>query len=256
MFQLTAADGHGLSAYRAEPNDDAKGAVVLIHDMFGITDDVRAAADDFAARGYLAIVPALFDRAAPDTVLAYDEEGFAKGVTLVEEVGREPALNDIQAAVDAAREAGKVAVVGYSWGGFLAYEAANQLRGLACAIAYYPLGVVGAGAEKRRVPTLIHFGATDPLVPVDQAQRFRDQRPDVSAFTYEGATHGFASAGRATYHAAATCEAQARTQFWIGQFVEGQAPVQLKNAGAYAQAKTEKKKAKAPAGDDLGPPLD
>lgn len=256
MIQLSTADGHTLSAYRADPPGAPKGAVVVLQEMFGLTDHIRKTADDFAARGYVAVAPALFDRVQPDVALSYDEEGFARGVSLMEDVGRERALNDIQAAVDAVKDAGKVAIVGFSWGGYLAYEGGNQIRDVACTIGYYAAGVVGMLGEKRRVPTLLHFGENDPLLPMELVHQFRDRRPDVSAFSYPGATHGFTCAERGTYNAEATGKALDRTLSWISQYVEGQAPVQLKNAGAYAQAKTEKKKSKKPEADDLGPPMD
>ncbi|GGF67276.1 carboxymethylenebutenolidase [Azorhizobium oxalatiphilum] len=253
MMNLTAADGHTLSAYQAEPAEAPKGAVVIVHDMFGLTPDMIRTADDLAAQGYLTLAPALFDRAAPGTVLSYDEEGFARGLALIEQIGREPALNDIQAAVEAASPAGKVAVIGFSWGGGLAYEAANRLRGAACVVGFCPLGVLQSGAEKRRVPTLLHFGASDPLLPATLVQPFRDLRPDVSAFSYAGATHGFTSRDRATLHVGAREQAFARTQTFIAQYVEGVSPAVLKNAGAYAQAKTERRKGGA-AKEEAGPP--
>lgn len=248
MIELNTGD-KTFSAYRADPEGAPKGAVVVIQDIFGLDQNIRELADGFAAAGYVAIAPALFDKVKADIALAPEAEG--EGRALAAQVGTDWSLAAIQAAVDAVKDAGKVAVVGYSWGGYLAYHSANRVRGLACAIGYYADGVLDGSREKRRVPTLLHFAENDPMIPEADVIQFRAARPDVSAFVYPGAAHGF-SAGPA-YDAGAAELARERTLFWISQYVVGQPPVQLKNAGAYAQSKTERK-AKKKADDDLGPP--
>jgi carboxymethylenebutenolidase len=110
--------------------------------------------------------------------------------------------------------------------------------------------------EKRKVPTLLHFAENDPLIPFEEVIQFRAHRPDVSAFSYPGGSHGFNCDERDSYNEEAAQKALDRTLFWISQYVEGQAPIALKNAGSYAQAKTDKKKKKKAAADDLGPPMD
>jgi len=257
MIELTAGDAHKFSAYRADPADAPKGAVVVVQEAFGINTHIRKLTDAFAARGYVAIAPSLFDRVKTGVELGYDEENLAAGLELMQKVGTQGPLGDIQATVDAVKTAGKVAIVGYCWGGYLAYLAANRLNGIACAIGYYGSGIVDDYREKRKVPTLLHFAENDALIPLEEVAQFRAHRPDVSAFSYAGASHGFNCDERDSYNAEAAKTALDRTLFWISQYVEGQAPIALKNAGAYAQAKTEKKKKKAkPAGDgdDLGPP--
>lgn len=253
MIELTAGDGHKLSAYRADPADRPKGAVVVVQEVFGVNSHIRKLADAFAAKGYVAIAPALFDRVQPGVELGYDEGSLARGLDLMRQVGTDGPLGDIQTAVDAVKSAGKVAVVGYCWGGYLAYVSSNRVSGIACTIGYYGGGVQSEYREKRKVPTLLHFGETDPLIPFEEVIQFRAHRPDVSAFSYP-AGHGFNCDERDSYNADAAAKAQERTLFWISQYVEGQPPVTLKNAGSYAQAKTERKKKKKSGGDDLGPP--
>jgi carboxymethylenebutenolidase len=256
MIEITAADGHKFSAYRAEPSGTPKGSVVVLQEMFGLTAHIKKIADSFAERGYVAIAPSLFDRAKTGVALGYDDAATAEGSELVKQVGMDGPLADIQATVEAVKDAGKVAVVGYSWGGYLAYLAANRVGGLACAIGYYAPGVEDDFREKRRIPTLLHFGEADALIPFEEVVHFRASRPDVSAFSYQGAGHGFNCDERASYDQQAAEQALERTLFWVSQYVEGQPPILLKNAGAYAQAKTEKKKKKKDSGDDLGPPMD
>lgn len=247
MIELSAGDA-SLTAYRADPEGAPKGAVIVLQDVFGVDDHIRKIADDFAAAGYIAIAPALFDKVKADITLSPAEEG--EGRALAAEVGTDWSLAAIQAAVDTVKDAGKVAVVGYSWGGYLAYHSANRVRGVACAIGYYADGVLDGSREKRRVPTLLHFAEKDAWLPEDDISLFRAARPDVSSYLYPGAEHGF-SFGPA-YDAEAAQLALDRTLFWISQHVVGQPPVQLKNAGAYAQSKTERKAKKK--GDDMGPP--
>ena len=162
------------------------------------------------------------------------------------------AIADIQAAVDSVKDTGKVAIVGYCWGGYLAYLAANKVNGLACAIGYYGGGITDVSQEKRKIPTLLHFSEEDPLIPFEEVAQFRAYRPDVSVFTYP-AGHGFNCAERSSYNEEAATKALERTLFWISQYVEGQSPILLKNAGAYAAAKTDKKKKPAKPTAD-GPP--
>ena len=185
--------------------------------------------------------------------LAYDEAAIGEGLQLMKQVGFEHALADIQAAVDAVKSAGKVAIAGYCWGGYLAYLSANHVNGLACAIGYYGGGIVEDYREKRKVPTLLHFGENDALIPIGEVAVFRTQRPDVSAYAYP-AEHGFNCDERDSYNEEAAQKALARTLSWISQYVEGQPPIALKNSGSYAQAKIEKKKKKS--ADDPGPPMD
>jgi carboxymethylenebutenolidase len=254
VIELTASDGHKFSAYRADPTDAPKGTVVILQEIFGVNPHIRKIADSFAAKGYVAIAPALFDRVKADVELGYDAGGLAEGLDLMKKVGTEKPISDIQATVDAVKGDGKVAIIGYCWGGYLAYASANKVTGAACAVGYYGGGIVEDYREKRKIPTLLHFGEQDQHIPFDEVVQFRAQRPDVSAFAYPAA-HGFNCDERDSYNEDAAQKALERTLQWIFQYVEGQPPIALKNSGSYAQAKIEKKKKKA-GGDDLGPPMD
>lgn len=236
MIELTSGDGHSFSAYRAEPADAPKGAVVILPDVYGVTPHLQKEVDGFAAQGYVAIAPALATK---------DGENDGPSVTT--------ALQEIQAVVDAVKNVGKVAIVGYDWGGYLAYVSANSVTDVACAISYYPAGISGERFVKRKIPTLLHLPENDPSLHVDEIVQFRAQRPDVSAFSYPDARNGFNFDAADSFNETAAQAARERTLFWISQYVEGQKPIALKNSGAYAQAKVDKKKKKS-GGDDMGPP--
>jgi carboxymethylenebutenolidase len=255
-MELTTGDGHKLSAYRVDPSDAPKGAVVVVQEVFGVNPHIRSMAEKFAAEGYVAIAPSLFDRVKPGVELGYDEAALNEGLGIKNQIEEETALADLQAAIDSVGSVGKVAVVGYCWGGYLAYRAGNRLKGLSCAINYYGAGTEQLFREKSKIPTLVHWAEKDPLITFDpDVIQFRAYRPDVSAYSYPETTHGFNCNDRDSYNAEAAAKAQERTLFFISQFVVGQAPVQLKNSGFYAQQKTvKKKKKKASGGDDMGPP--
>ena len=257
MIEITASDGHKFSAYRADPAGPPKGAVVVVQEIFGVNPHIRKVADGFAAQGYVAIAPALFDRVTAGVELGYDADGVSTGTDLMTQVGADAPFSDIQASVDFVKAIGKVAIVGYCWGGYLAYGSGNRVSGLACAIGYYGGGVEKEYQQKRKIPTMLHFGERDPYIPFEDVVQFRANRPDVSAFSYPSAGHGFNCDERNSYDAQAAEKALDHTLFWISQYVVGQPPVALKNAGAYAQAKVDKKaKGKGKdAADDLGPPM-
>jgi carboxymethylenebutenolidase len=250
MIELTSQDGHHFSAYRADPTETPKGAVVVLQDYSGVSPHIQKEVDAFAARGYVAIAPSLFQREEKTEATSAEE-----GVEIAKAVPVETTLLDVQAAVDSVKSAGKVALVGYSWGGYIAYISANNLRDVACAIGYYAAGLTDERTEKRKIPTLLHFPEDDPATPLEGIMQFRATRPDVSAFSYPNVRNGFNFNTAENFNAEAAEQAKERTLFWISQFVEGQPPIALKNAGMYAQAKTEKKKKKKDA-DDMGPPLD
>src|SRR5271167_4825306 len=134
MIELTASDGHKFSAYRADPEGTPKGAVVVIQEMFGVNTHIRKLADRFAASGYVAIAPSLFDCVKTGVELGYDENSLSEGLALMQQVSTARSLGDIQATVDAVKSVGKVAIVGYCWGGYLAYLSGNRVNGVACAI--------------------------------------------------------------------------------------------------------------------------
>ena len=240
MIELTSGDGRSFSAYRAEPSETPKGAVVVLSDVYGVSPHLQKEVDAFALQAYVAIAPAL--AAVPQN---NEAEGGGDAVA--------KALQEIQASVDAVKGAGKVAIVGYDWGGYLAYLSANSLQDVACAISYYPAGISEERWVKRKIPTLLHLPENDPSLPLEEIQQFRAQRPDVSAFSYPNTRNGFNFDAAESFDETAAQSARERTLFWISQYVEGQKPIALKNSGSYAQAKVDKKKKKA-GGDDMGPP--
>ncbi|RZL02064.1 MAG: dienelactone hydrolase family protein [Rubrivivax sp.] len=215
---LTAADGFTFSVYVAEPpggSAEAKGSIVVLPEIFGVNAHIRAVADCFAAAGYLAVSPSTFDRVERGVELGYEGADMAKAMRLKAAAEALPApgvLRDIQAVVDHAAKAGKVGIVGYCWGGLLAWRAAEQVSGLSAAVTYYGGGMT-VGAEPARqpaVPTLAHFGTRDKHIALASVTAFKQAHPEVEVHLYE-AGHGFNGDRRGSHDPGAAAMALART---------------------------------------------
>ena len=221
FIDLKAADGFVFPAYVAQPAGPAKGGVVVLQEIFGVNSHIRAVADGYAADGYLAVAPATFHRVKPGVELGYTQGDITAGVALkaaVEGLAAPGVLPDIQAAIDYAQQAGKVGVVGYCWGGLLAWRSACLLQGLAAAVPYYGGGMTSATETARtpRVPVLVHFGEQDHSIPVETARAFAKAQPGVEVKFY-AAGHGFNCDQRGAYDAAAATLARTRTLAFFGQ---------------------------------------
>ena len=218
---LVAADGFEFSAYVAEPAGTPKGAIVVLQEIFGVNSHIRAVADGYAAAGYRAIAPSTFDRVETGVQLGYTPDDMTEGMRLKAAVEALPApavLQDIQAAVAHVSGAGKVGIVGYCWGGLLVWRAAEQVRGLSAAVAYYGGGMT-AGTEPARkpaVPTMAHFGEQDTHIPLDSVKAFEQAHPEVEVHLY-AAHHGFNCDQRGSWNASAAATALERSLFHFGK---------------------------------------
>ncbi len=196
-LKLAAADGHELDAYVARPAGRVKGGLVVCQEIFGVNHHIRAVADGFAADGYLAVTPALFDRVRPGMELEYNEAGVAEGRDLRTALSWDKAVADVAAAVDAAREAGKVGVIGYCWGGSLAWLAACRLE-IAAAVGYYGGQIHAHRQETPACPVLLHFGERDTMIPAAQVADICELHPEAEVHAYP-AGHGFNCDARADF---------------------------------------------------------
>jgi carboxymethylenebutenolidase len=210
MIELIAADGHKLAAYRADPEGKPRGAIVVIQEIFGVNSHIQSVADGFAADGYLAIAPALFDRVQRNVDLGYSPEDIAKGREIRAKVSADMALKDTEAAIKAASGAGKVGIVGYCWGGLVTWLAAAKLGGLACAVPYYGGGILDNAELEPRVPLMGHFGERDQHIPVEGVKKLAARHPKQQIFIY-AADHGFNCDQRGSWDAPAAKQARERT---------------------------------------------
>ncbi len=217
-IELKAADGVTISAYRADPAGRPRGGLVVAQEIFGINSHIRSVCDGFAADGYLAIAPALFDRYQRGFDVGYKPEDIAKGRELKAKAHIDAALKDVSAARDAVEASGKVGVVGYCWGGYVAWMAAARLDGFACAIPYYGGGMLEAIGEHPRCPVIAHFGERDSGIPVDGVRKFAAAHPEVAVHIY-AADHGFNCDQRGSYEPASAKLARSRTIAFLQRHV-------------------------------------
>jgi len=211
MIELEAADGHKLAAYRAEPAGKARGAVVVIQEIFGVNSHIKGVADGYAADGYLVIAPAMFDRAQRGYDTGYTQPEIQAGVAVMQKLDWKQTLLDVDAALAEAKKAGKAGIVGYCWGGTVSWVAAARSAGLACAAPYYGGGMPGFIGDKPKCPTMCHFGELDQSPTLEQSKAIAKAHPEITAHFYPGAGHGFNCDQRGSYHAESAKLARQRT---------------------------------------------
>jgi carboxymethylenebutenolidase len=209
--QIRSADGFALGAYEASPASEPKGAVVVIQEIFGVNSHIREVVDGYAAAGYYAIAPQIFDRVERDIELGYEQDDMGRGIDLAfNKLDRAKTLQDLQAAIESASTHGKVGVVGYCFGGLLTWLSACELEGVSAAASYYGGGVAGEVERTARCPVIMHFGELDAHIPMSDVEKVKTAQPDVTVYTYD-ADHGFNCDHRASYNAAAAELARTRT---------------------------------------------
>lgn len=205
FIDLKSSDGFTFPAYVAKPTGTAKGAVVVLQEIFGVNSHIRSVADGYAAEGFLAVAPSTFHRVKQGVELGYAAEDMTAGQGLKAAVEALPApgvMPDIQAAIRHAAQAGKVGIVGYCWGGLLSWRSACMLDGLSAAVTYYGGGMTMPEeiARKPKAPVLSHFGEQDHWIPMDTVEAFRKAHPEVEVQVY-AANHGFNCDQRGSFDA-------------------------------------------------------
>ncbi|MGD1880279.1 MAG: dienelactone hydrolase family protein [Kiloniellaceae bacterium] len=216
--KLTANDGHSFDAYVARPAEQPKAGLVVVQEIFGVNVHIRGVADSYAAEGFLAIAPALFDRVEPGIELGYDKDDIAQGRAIRRKIDYDQALADIAAAMGFLAGAGKVGVIGYCWGGSLAWLAATRLNP-AAAVGYYGGDVYEFRNEQPTCPVMLHFGEEDSGIPLDQVKDVAEAQSEAEIFTYPGAGHGFNCEMRGSYHAESAGIARERTLAFLNRCI-------------------------------------
>jgi carboxymethylenebutenolidase len=200
MLQLRAADGHTLDAWLVRPEGTPRGAIVVVQEIFGVNSNIRRIVEVCASQGYLAIAPSMFDRQKRGLDLPYTAEGVQQGIACMNATTPVQALDDMRAAVDAVAHAGRIGVVGYCWGGYVA--ALKACRGnVAAAVAYYGGGLPRLLSQRPACPLLLHFGEQDSHIPLSDVDQVRKAWPEAIVHLYP-AGHGFACPDRADFEPA------------------------------------------------------
>jgi carboxymethylenebutenolidase len=208
---LNAVDGHKLTAYVARPEGKPIAGLVVVQEIFGVNAHIRSVADGYAKDGFLAVAPALFDRIQPAIELGYEGADLQAALRFVPLLDMEKSLADVEAAVEFAGSATgkKVGVIGYCFGGTLAWLAATRLHP-AAAVGYYGGRIGNYAGETPAAPVMLHFGKQDQHIPADEVEKVHAAHPEVEIFWYD-AGHGFNCDARASYNPAAAAQARERS---------------------------------------------
>ncbi|MFL5053466.1 MAG: dienelactone hydrolase family protein [Xanthobacteraceae bacterium] len=220
-LNLTASDGHRLGAYRADPSAAPVAGIVVIQEIFGVNHHIRNVCDRFAAEGYAAVAPALFDRQVRDFQSGYSPEEIEKARKFVANPDWDAMLRDTAAAIAELKSAGPVSIIGFCMGGTVAFLAAARLDGLTAAVGYYGGRIVAFADEKPRCPTQLHFGEQDQSIPLTDVETIKQKRPDCDIHVYKDAGHGFHCDERGSYHEPSSRVAWERTLAWLKRAREG-----------------------------------
>jgi carboxymethylenebutenolidase len=212
---LTASDGHTLSAWTAGAVDAPHGLVV-VQEIFGVNRHMRSVCERFAAAGYPVVAPALFDRVERGVELGYRPEDVARGRELRSRVPDSGVISDIEASAQAL--AGKrLGIVGFCWGGTVAWWGATRTTRFKAAVGWYGGGIAATRNETPHCPVQLHFGETDASIPLADVEAIRAAQPEVEIFTYPGAGHGFGCDERSSYSAKDASLAEQRTLAFLRQ---------------------------------------
>ena len=218
---LTALDGHKLSAYVARPDGDPIAGLVVVQEIFGVNAHIRSVADGYAKDGFLAIAPALFDRIEPGVELKYEGEDFKTGMSLAQKLVPDMSLSDIGAAIEFAYSSTgkKVGIIGYCYGGTMAWLAATRLHPEA-AVGYYGGHIANYADETPTAPVMLHFGKQDTHIPAEGVEKVHAAHPEVEIYWYD-AGHGFNCDARASYDAESAKLARERSLEFLKKHLVG-----------------------------------
>ena len=213
-----------MSAYLARPDGPTSVGVVLLQEIFGVNANMRAVADDYAARGIAAIVPDLFWRQEPNVDLDPANPADTDHATaLMNGLDQEQAAQDALAAADYLRalDAGPthVGAVGYCIGGKIAYLMSMR-SGIEAAVSYYGVAIYAAldRASEVRLPLLLHIAEADKLCSPENQEKIKSafaSMPNVEIMLYPGVGHAFARRGGDAYDAASAERADQATAAFL-----------------------------------------
>jgi carboxymethylenebutenolidase len=191
MIRLTSReDGVECDAWHEPPREARRGGLVICHAIWGVTPHLIALSGQYAQRGYEVVIPSLFDRfqrgfPGRDT----DPAALAHQLELGRRTGWGlDVLDFVQAAIDAL--APPVFLIGFCFGGTVAWLAAARCSGLSAVATYYGGNIVDHLTEAPQVPTILHLGRHDETIPPEVVEKIRDHHPELPVFIYD-AGHAF-----------------------------------------------------------------
>ncbi len=216
---IKAEDGHEFVAYKAIPKGMQRGSILVIQEIFGVNSHIRDVCDRFAAEGYLSIAPAVFDRVEPGVELGYTPEDIERGRNIMGQLNWQNTMMDIVATAATMSGDKRPGIVGYCYGGTVAWIAACRLD-LSCSVGYYGGGIVDFVDETPKCPTMLHFGEQDTGIPMSDVKEISQKHPKVVVHTYAESEHGFNCDHRGSYHENDAKLAQERTNEFFLQVLK------------------------------------
>jgi carboxymethylenebutenolidase len=208
MMKVTAADGHAFDAFRVVPEKTIKGGVVILQEIFGMTEQLKNVTRFWAGEGYDTILPAMYDRIKPGTILPFSDIDTAQAMG--KKLEPDGVLKDITATVGVVDAGNGVSLIGFCWGGGAAVKMAGLIN-LRCSVAYYGTMLKDNAADGANCATLFHFGKTDPHSPPKIIAGIKEDIPDNESYVYE-AGHAFANDARPDFYVEqAALDARSRT---------------------------------------------
>ncbi len=214
MMKLTAADGHEFRTFEAG-NVNAPRGLIVVQEIFGVNHHMRTVSERLAGFGYRVFCPALFDRAERGVELGYTSEDMQRGAALRSQIPMEAVLSDIDAAA-AAFHGKPVGIIGYCFGGTVAWLGATRSHAFKAAVGWYGGGIAAVKDETPHCPVQLHFGARDAHIPISDVEAIKAAQPDVEVFTYD-AGHGFGCDERPSYSASDTELAELRSLAFLAE---------------------------------------
>ena len=227
-IDLTSQDGSKIPAYVARPQGIPRAAVVVLQEIFGVNSHIKSVANSYAAAGYYAVAPHMYQRVQPGVDLGYTEADMQAAFAhkAAAELLRDKLMQDIQAAVNHAsglvagsETGGKVAVTGFCWGGLLTWRAASQLTGVAAAVPSYGGGMHKELGAPLRCPVMAHLSDNDAYLPMDGVAALQAAHPEAQMHLYS-AHHGFNCDQRGSYQAEAAALAKQRTLAFLAEHLK------------------------------------
>ena len=201
MEKMKMSDGAEIGVYHVQPKGTRRGGLVLIQEIFGVTEHIKELCDGYAADGYEVLGPALYDREEPNFQATYSPEDIQKAIKIAR--GEHPfdlSIKDTLTCIDALASRGKVFITGYCYGGTVTWAAACRSDNLAAASGYYGGQITLMNDQNPKCPTMLHFGETDHGIPMSDVEKIRSSHPDVTVYVYPGVGHGFNSDRRTDYN--------------------------------------------------------
>jgi carboxymethylenebutenolidase len=219
--ELHASDGHALDAYVAKPDGAPIGGLVVIQEIFGVNKHIRSVADGYAKDGFFVVAPALFDRVEKHVELGYEGAEGQQGYALMQKLNIDNALLDVDAALAYAKKesGGKAGVVGYCFGGLLAWLSSTRLHP-AAAVGYYAGGIGNVAGETPKAPIILHFGKNDEHIPREQVEKVIHAHPEQQIYWYD-AGHGFNCDMRSSFDGPSAKLARERSLAFLKQHIAG-----------------------------------